>query len=284
MKVYQVLYTTTGAPVIGLGLLTPRDLIAFLRYGTAQEGNPCAGALHAAYAFGASQSGRYLRHFLYLGLNEDEQARLVCDGFLVHIAGGKRGGDFNQRFGQPSSTLKPSMSNLFPFTDTAQTDPETGRTDGLLARLAARQRLPKIFFTNSSTEYWRGDASLSHTNVAGTHDVPPSASVRLYHYAGTQHASGTLPLTDTSPIDGARGQHPFNCVDYTPLLRAGCPLLSASPGALRGTFLPAACLSAAWTPTLSPTSKRTYYETLRTFVYSTRYFSAVAYRGSTRCA
>jgi hypothetical protein len=219
-KVYQVLYTTTGAPVIGLGLLTPRDLIAFLRYGSAQEGNPCAGALHAAYAFGASQSGRYLRQFLYLGLNEDEQARLVCDGVLVHIAGGKRGGDFNQRFGQPSSTLKPSMSDRFPFTDTAQTDPETGRTDGLLARLTTRQRLPKIFLTNSSTEYWRGDASLSHTNVAGTHDVPPSASVRLYHYAGTPHASGTLPLTDTSPVDGARGQHLFNCVDYRTLLRA----------------------------------------------------------------
>jgi hypothetical protein len=43
-KVYQVLYPTTGAPVIGLGFRTPRDLLAFLRYGTAQEGNPCANA------------------------------------------------------------------------------------------------------------------------------------------------------------------------------------------------------------------------------------------------
>jgi hypothetical protein len=42
----------------------------------------------------------------------------------------------------------------------------------------------------------------------------------MYHYAGTQHASGTLPLTDTSPFDSSRGQHLFNCVDYTPLLRA----------------------------------------------------------------
>jgi Alpha/beta hydrolase domain len=219
-KLYQVIYTTTGAPVIGLGLLTARDLVAFLRYGTVQEGNPCAGGIQYAYAFGASQSGRYLRQFLYLGLNEDEQERLVFDGVMAHIAGGKRGGDFNQRFGQPSSTLHPSLSDLFPFTDTAQTDPETGRTDGLLERLAARQKLPKIFFTNSSTEYWRGDASLSHTDVQGTHDMPPSGSVRIYHYAGTQHASGTLPLTDTSPIDGSRGQQLFNCVDYTPLLRA----------------------------------------------------------------
>lgn len=219
-KLYQVIYTTTGAPIIGLGLLTARDIVAFLRYGTAQASNPCAGGVQHAYAFGASQSGRYLRQFLYLGLNEDEQERLVFDGLLVHIAGGKRGGDFNQRFGQPSSTLHPSMSDRFPFTDKAQTDPETGRTDSLLARLAARQKLPKIFFTNSSSEYWRGDASLVHTDVKGTCDVPPSASVRIFQYAGTQHASGTLPLTDTSPIDGSRGQHLFNCVDYTPLLRA----------------------------------------------------------------
>jgi hypothetical protein len=30
--------------------------------------------------------------------------------------------------------------------------------------------------------------------------------VRLYHFAGTRHSAGTLPLTDTNPVDGARGQ------------------------------------------------------------------------------
>src|SRR5439155_25244300 len=109
-KLYHVIYTTEGAPVIGLGLLTARDVVAFLRHGTAQQGNPCAGDVEHASAFGASQSGRYLRQFLYLGRNEDEDERQVFDGLLVHIAGGKRGGDFNQRFGQPSAS---NMSNLF---------------------------------------------------------------------------------------------------------------------------------------------------------------------------
>ncbi len=72
-KVYHVIYTTTGAPVIGLGLLVARDTVAFLRHGTAKDGNPCAADIRQAFAFGASQSGRYLRQFLYLGLNEDEQ-------------------------------------------------------------------------------------------------------------------------------------------------------------------------------------------------------------------
>jgi hypothetical protein len=219
-KVYHVIYATTGAPVIGLGLLAARDMVAFLRHGRAEDGNPCAGHVRHAYAFGASQSGRYLRQFLYLGLNEDEEERIVFDGVVAHIAGGKRGGDFNQRFGQPSASLHPTMSNAFPFNDTASTDPVTGRSDGLLERLAARRRVPKIFFTNSSTEYWRGDASLIHTDAEGTRDVPPGGSLRLYHFAGTQHSAGTLPLSDTNPVDGARGQQPLNSVDYNPLLRA----------------------------------------------------------------
>jgi hypothetical protein len=80
--------------------------------------------------------------------------------------------------------------------------------------------VPKIFFTNSSTEYWRGDASLIHTDAEGTRDVSLAASSRLYHFAGTQHSAGTLPLTDTNPVDGARGQQALNSVDYNPLLRA----------------------------------------------------------------
>jgi hypothetical protein len=219
-KLYHAIYRTTGAPVIGLGLLAARDFVAFLRHGGVPDGNPCAGDIRRSYAFGASQSRRYLRQFLYLGLNEDEQERMVFGGVLVHIAGGKRGGDFNQRFGQPSASLHPTMSNAFPFNDTASTDPVSGLSDGLLERLTTRRRMPKIFFTNSSSEYWRGDASLIHTNPEGTRDVFPSASSRIYHFAGTQHSAGTLPLTDTNPVDGARGQQALNSVDYNPLLRA----------------------------------------------------------------
>jgi alpha/beta hydrolase family protein len=219
-KLYYVVYRTEGAPVIGLGLLAARDIVAFLRHAAAADGNPCAGDIAHAYAYGASQSGRYLRQFLYLGLNEDEAQRPVFDGIIVHIAGGKRGGDFNQRFGQPSASLHPTMSNAFPFNEEASTDPVTGCRDGLLERLMARRMVPKIFYTNSSTEYWRGDASLIHTDAEGRRDVAPIATSRFYHFAGTQHTAGTLPLTDTNPVDGTRGQQPLGTVDYNPLLRA----------------------------------------------------------------
>jgi hypothetical protein len=218
-KVYRVVYTTAGAPVIGLGLLAMRDTVSFLRYGAASEGNPCAGHIQYAYSFGRSQSGRFLRHFLYLGLNEDEQERTVFDGLIPLVAGGGRG-EFNQRFGQPSNTNKYSVKNLFPFHDTTQTDPETGRTDGLLARLATRGKVPKVFFINTSAEYWAGHAALTHTDLDGKHDLAPSEEVRIYHLAGTQHGPGNLLLTDTGAADDARGQQRPNSVDYRPLLRA----------------------------------------------------------------
>ena len=209
---YQVIYTTTGAPIAGLGLAATRDIASHLRFDADSH-------LEHAYAFGVSQSGRFLRSFLYHGLNCDESGRAVFDGFMPHVAGGKRG-EFNQRFAQPSSQATRSVNSLFPFADAAQTDPDTGLTDGLLSRLAAQGELPKVMYTYTSSEYWAGHGALVHTDVEGQHDVEPPDAVRVYAFAGTQHALGGLPLTDVDPVDGYRGAHSFNCLDYRALLRA----------------------------------------------------------------
>ena len=211
-KVYQVIYTTTGTPVVGLGLLATRDIASHLRF----DGD---NNLERAYAFGVSQSGRFLRSFLYHGVNYDEAGRVVYDGFIPHVAGGKRG-EFNQRFAQPSSQATRSINSLFPFADLPQTDPDTGLTDGLLSRLASQGDLPKVMYTYTSSEYWAGHGALVHTHLDGTHDVDPPEAVRVYAFAGTQHALGGLPLTDVDPADGYRGAHAFNCLEYRSLLRA----------------------------------------------------------------
>jgi hypothetical protein len=218
-KVYQVIYTTTGAPIVGCGLLATRDMGSFLKYGSAREGNPCAGDLQYAYSFGVSQSGRFLRHFLYLGLNQDEQDRTVFDGLIPHVAGGKHG-EFNHRFAQPSSQASRSPNNLFPYSDVEQTDPETGHTDGLLARLAAQGKVPKVMHTYTSSEYWGGHGALVHIDVNGSRDLEIPESVRIYHFGGTQHPVGTFPPQDIDARQGYRGQYPFNWTDYRPLLRA----------------------------------------------------------------
>jgi Alpha/beta hydrolase domain len=217
--IYDLIYRAQDPVVTGFGFITVRDTGAWLRHATAADGNPCAGALDCAYVFGVSQSGRFLRHFLYLALNEDEQGRRVFDAVWPHVAGARRG-EFNMRFGQPSLNAKEAVGSLFPFTDVEQVDGTTGQRGALLGRQLQRGGLPKVFTTNSSAEYWRGDGSLVHTEVDARADVQAPPDVRQYLFAGTQHTPGALPPPREDPNTGGRGLQRFNVVDYAPLLRA----------------------------------------------------------------
>ena len=218
-RIYQLVYTTKGSRIVGLGMAAMRDVVSFLKYAPASEGNPCAGAIDYAYAMGRSQSGRFLRQYIHLGINEDEEDRMALDGIIPHVAGGMRG-EFNLRFGQPSKDVCYIIPEMFPFTDTPQSDPVTGSQGSLLDALEERGKVPKMMFTNTSAEYWRGDAALIHTNLETLNDADESPSVRRYHFAGCQHGSGEFPPLEVRTNDGIRGQLPFNSVDYAPLLRA----------------------------------------------------------------
>jgi len=206
--IYQVIYRSANPSLVGLGFLAVRDTATWLRWAPEASGNPCAGALERAYLFGLSQSGRFLRHMLFLGLDEDEQGRMVFDGVMPHVGGGRRG-EFNLRFGQPSLNMHASVGSLPPFND-----------EGVFERLRKRGRIPRIIATNSTPEYWRGDASLIHTDIDGTRDAEPAEFVRTYLFAGTQHTPGALPPLAANSSTGDRGYHVFNVVDYAPLLRA----------------------------------------------------------------
>src|SRR5213078_2697982 len=149
------------------------------------------------YAVGISQSGRFLRHFLYQDFNADEQGRQVMDGVIAHVAGAGRG-SFNHRFAQPSRDAQPMSSiffptDVFPYTDLAEKDPETGETAGLLDAASKSHTAPKIFFTNTSYEYWGRAASLIHTSADGSKDAALGENTRIYFLAGLQHFSATFP-------------------------------------------------------------------------------------------
>lgn len=216
-KIYNAVYTTEGAPIVGSGLIAVRDVGAFLREKSAK--NPCGSGFERAYAYGVSQTGRMLRHFMYLGLNVDEQGRRVFDGMLPHVAGARRG-EFNHRFAQPSVHSVPGFGHLFPFADKTTIDPFSGEQSGLLDRLRERDAVPKIVYTNTSAEYWRGDASLVHVDPSGKFDLESSSDTRIYHFSGTQHAPGSVPQTFEDRNEGSRGRYGFNVVDHAPLLRA----------------------------------------------------------------
>lgn len=234
-KAYEVVFTALGAPLTGHGFAATRDIVSFLRHASAGEGNPCAGSLDFALAFGASQSGRYLRQFIYGGFCEDEQGRLVFDGLLPHT-GGARLLESNWRFGQPAYNGWDSMSALFPFTDAVQTDAVTGQRDGLQRRNIEAGLRPKVIYTNSSAEYWGGQVgSLSHVAADSCSDAQMPQNVRSYHFSGTQH--GVMPLKSPPGGRAARGAYPMNTINYVPLLRAA--FRSLDDWATRGVEPPA---------------------------------------------
>ena len=184
--------------------------------------------------YGVSQCGRFLRHYLYLGLNLDEAGEQALDGALIHVAGGRRG-EFNHRYAQPSVQPTPSFGHLFPFADDAQRDPGGGAAAGLLDRQRARGGVPRIIQTDTSYEYWRSDAGLAHTDATTGEDVEPPEEVRRYLFASTQHQAGE-PALDEWTAFGTRGANPINVVDYRPLVRAALVNLLAW---VRGTPPPA---------------------------------------------
>jgi hypothetical protein len=241
-KVYEITYRTDYAPVTGAGLIACRDAASFLRFSTAED-NPCAGSIDHAYGFGISQTGRMLRHFVFLGMNLDEENRQVYDGLLPHVAGARRG-EFNHRFAQPSVQNTPGFGHLFPHADEPTANPDTGQVAGLLDRQRELGGVPKIFWTNSSAEYWRGDCAYLHVDLEGKQDLGIAPEVRIYSFASTQHGPGSVPLTDLTADTGSRGRFPFNALNYTPLLRAA--IINLHKWAAEGKEPPA-----SYYPTLS---------------------------------
>ena len=203
-KIYEIVYTAKDPALVGLGPAAIRDLISFLKYGNGNSATLLAdqqGFIKRAYSMGTSQSGRFLRTFLYYGFNADEKGRKVFDGVMAHVAGAGRG-SFNIRFGQPSRDGHPFLNlfyptDIFPFTDVKETDPDTGIKDGLLMKAEQAHVTPKIFYTDSAYEYWGRSASLIHTTADGKKDAPIPSSTRIYFFAGGQHGPAAFPPVRT---------------------------------------------------------------------------------------
>jgi hypothetical protein len=66
----------------------------------------------------------------------------------------------------------------------------TGKTGSVLDRARALGAVPKLFYTNDSTEYWNRAAALIHTTPDGVGDVPEDPNARIYLLAGAQHYVG----------------------------------------------------------------------------------------------
>jgi hypothetical protein len=185
--IYDVIYTGKDPAVAGLGPAAIRDAVSYIKQ---------MGYVQRVIGFGVSQSGRFLRTFLYYGFNADEHGKRVFDGVWAHVAGAGRG-SFDHRFAQPSRDGHPLLnlmypSDIFPFTDEPETD--AGITDSILARARKDGVVPKIFYSNGAYEYWGRAASLIHISPDGKKDAPPAPDTRVYFIAGAQHGANAQPV------------------------------------------------------------------------------------------
>jgi hypothetical protein len=205
--VYQLNYVAQDTRIMGLGYTAQRDFASFLRNrktDSAGVPNPLAGSggVDTSLVYGASQSGVYLRDFVYQGFNEDTKGRRVFDGVHAHISGAVKLG-LNYRFGQvnPWSTehrdrFIPQVT--FPFNFGVRVNPlvALGYQDGPLRDgiLKRPDTDPLFVQTDSSNEYWWGQTSLVDTDGFG-HEVQLPWNARHYVIVGTQHfsATGSVP-------------------------------------------------------------------------------------------
>ena len=208
-RTYEVAYRAANPPVAGLGFAAIRDTASWLKH------QPDAVApVRYAYGYGSSQSGRFLRSFLYEGFNTDEKNRQVFDAMFAHIAGAARLA-LNERWAKPVA-LGLYDSTAFPFADASVDDPLSGARDGLLANPRVGAHAPKVFYTNTPVEYWGAgrSAALIHTTPDGSADRGLPPNVRVYFIAGTQHSPSRFPPAVSN------GQQEDNTVDYWWAMRA----------------------------------------------------------------
>ena len=201
---YTLNYLARDPKVTGLAFAATRDVVAFLKTSGAAN-NPLAADgrsdIQRAYAYGQSQSGRFLREYLYLGFNEDASGKRVFEGMMPQIGGARFTGT-NMRFGLPGRNPRhpqdpASIADRFPFTYAETTDPFTGKSDSLLASCRRTSTCPKVIQTDSEYEWWGSRASLLVTDPTGKAiTLPPD--VRVYLTTGTPHSAGATAVMRTS--------------------------------------------------------------------------------------
>jgi hypothetical protein len=228
-SIYHFNYTATDPKPMGLGFLGVRDLISFFKYeknDLTGNVNPVAGVINTALGTGISQSGRFLRDFLWQGFNTDKQLRTVFDG-LLPLVGGSRKTYTNYRWAKPGDYSRQHETHYtpgdqFPFAYSTITDPLTGKTDGLMKKCAETNNCPKVFQYDSPIEFGGARASLVSTDGAGK-DIEIPSNVRLFYAAGTSHGPQQL-------ASNAKSQP-----DYTVDRPVAATAVSTSPGALNAS-------------------------------------------------
>ena len=197
---YELVYTAKDPIVLGIGFAATRDIVSFFKHqdkDSAGTANPIAKKVRMAIGFGASQTGQFVRTFLGLGFNEDEDGKVVWEGAMPHIAGRQLG--LNLRFGLPDGTATPNVPDGqgVLWWGNAADELRNHPSSSLLARCQANNTCPKIFETFGSGEFWNLRMSASLVGTDGKRDIPLPPNMRRYYFPGTKHGGGDGGFTTT---------------------------------------------------------------------------------------
>lgn len=198
--IYDLVYVAKDPLVTGIGFASTRDLVSFLRHERSAANPLVARAGHQggdtpmlrAIGFGRSQSGRYIKDFVYHGFNLDEGGQVTFEGIMPLISG-SRLMSVNGEFGMPGRQVGHYGGDQFPHTYTTIQDPVSGKRDGWLERCTRQRACPKVMHMDSGTEVWAARLSLVVADAAGNKDLPILENVRLYYFSSTQHNPAAKP-------------------------------------------------------------------------------------------
>ena len=224
-KLYQLVYTVKDPYVLGTGTAAFRDVGSFFRYADTDDAgtpNPLKDAVKWEIIRGSSQSGNFTRHLIFLGMNEDEDGRIVHDGAWPLIAGRRVAN--NSRWGQPDGVLElyqmgsegPQWWHSFP--DRVR-DIHPG---GILTRCNLTNTCPKIIETFGGAEVFSLKMTPSWVGTDPKNDIPLPDNVRRYYLPSSTHGGG----------NGAMDQSPSPT-------GASCPGNNSGRGTLRANPVPA---------------------------------------------
>lgn len=225
--IYTLVYAARDPKPMGLGMAALRDVTTFLKGhapDASGQAHPLADMrLRSTVVLGISQSGRFLRDFIWEGFNAAPAGGRVFDGAMPMIAGSRKS-YVNMRFAQPGRYSRQHEDRFypgdqFPFTYATTTDPVTGRTDGIFARCTATATCPKLMHLDSNLEFWQARAALTTHDGRGQPVSVPD-EVRFYLMGSTQHGPAAQSLAGIC-------QQPNNTAVQSPLVRASMANLIA---------------------------------------------------------
>lgn len=216
---YELVFTAKDPLVLGIGFAATRDLNSFLRY-SSSDTNPVAGQVKWALSRGNSQSGNFIRSFINLGFNQDEDKHIVWDGVNPHIAARQMA--LNIRFVNPGGAAgpyEPGSEGVLWWNDYA--DAARGRpAAGLLDRCKASNTCPKIIETFGALEFWYLRESPNLVGTDAKRDIPLPSNVRRYFFPGTTHGGGRGGFSTAVPAVPAGCLLPANPNPETETMRA----------------------------------------------------------------